>query len=87
MAAVRPITTGFHSLLLACRQGGINSGNANFPIAFPSVCLAVSAVTTSHSNGATGILGSYNKSTFTFYLRTRDGSEWVAPSTYIAAGY
>ena len=37
MAATHPINTGFLSLLLACRQGGVGSDNVTFPVAFSSV--------------------------------------------------
>lgn len=37
MAAMRPIRIGFHSLPLACRQGGYGSTNVTFPISFSRV--------------------------------------------------
>ena len=47
MAAMRLITTGFLSLLLACRQGGRHTtGSAYFslPVAFPSAILSTVAL-------------------------------------------
>lgn len=51
MAAMRLITTGFLSLPLACRQGGVSGSPVTFPVSFPSLVLGALMTLKDENNG------------------------------------